>query len=348
MKICHVLPFSPYRAGLYEAARDMIKADFLAGHEIIVIDAGITQDGKMVQEGKAGQIDKRPNFTLVTDEIDRIDEADIIIMHTGISDSLLVRNQTPLIWVVHGRPLACFRPESQGKGNSYSLYRNVSRWKRTKKMLYFWRQFENHWKPIFKEKSLCLYSPPIDSLPFANIEKHEFSVRGKYNFLLCDTDREDIDIYNTLIGFMRAGEKIEGLKLHIYALEFPLKDCYNILLGEMKERGLIGDLMPRVTYLNKVYNSADCLITPNSIITRTIGEAVQSELAIIANNPCSATRYTCDFNNSNELSDKIIEFCQDFNNNNVINDYGIIKTDMSLENYSRQMNLVYEEILEGG
>jgi predicted nucleotide-binding protein (sugar kinase/HSP70/actin superfamily) len=106
--------------------------------------------------------------------------------------------------------------------------------------------------------------------------------------------------------------------------------------------------MPRVTYLNKVYNSADCLITPNSIITRTIGEAIQSDLPIIAQNPCSATHYTCDFNNSNDLSDTIIEFCQDMNEDKVRNNNEIVKADMALENYSRQMNLVYEEILEGG
>lgn len=350
MKICHVLPFAPNRCGLYEAGRDMIKADYMSGHEVIIIDAGIIKDGEMVEEGKENQIDNRSDFKLVTDSLDRLEDADIIVMHTGLADNILVRTEAPLIWVVHGRPNACFRPEIQGKSTAYSLYWNVSKWRRTKKMLYFWPEFIPHWKPLFKDKNLCLDYPVIDDRPFLQTSKDDFnfSSTGKINFVLCDAEREDIDIYETLIGFLEASEYVKDIKLHIYALEFPLKNAYNILLGIMKNRGILGDLMPRVPYLNQVFKKADCLITPNSIITRTAGEAMQADLPIISQAPSKITPYTANFNDSKDVSLRILEFCEDFISKSVNNDTSNLnlKKHLSLETYSNKMNKVYEEILK--
>lgn len=344
MKICHVLPFAPYRCGLYEAARDMIKADYLiGGHEVIIIDAGIIKDGKMVEEGKENQIDNRSDYKLITDNLNKIDEADIIIMHTGLSDNILVRTDAPLIWVVHGRPLACFRPEIQGKSQAYSLYHNVSKWSRTKKMLYFWPEYIPHWKPIFQEKNLCLDYPVIDSKPFNQNLKHTFSSTGKYNLILCDADREDYDIYETLIGVLEASKHIEGLKLHIYGLEFPLNNPYNILLGIMKEKGILGDLLPRTTELNKVFNSGDCLITPNHIITRTIGEAINAGLPIICQESSKVTPYSAKFNDTFNLVSTIQDFCEDFDAGINLNNKDL-KEGMSLINYSNKMDKIYKEI----
>ncbi|MEY2669781.1 MAG: hypothetical protein RLZZ577_97 [Bacteroidota bacterium] len=42
MIICHIAPFAPNRCGLYEASRDMARADIVGNNQIIFIDAGIT------------------------------------------------------------------------------------------------------------------------------------------------------------------------------------------------------------------------------------------------------------------------------------------------------------------
>ena len=123
MKICHITMFAPSRCGLYEASRDMFLADKIFGHNVHMVDVGTIKDGKQLTEPKSGQTDTRNNLGIITSDPMEINTSDIVFMHTGCSDSWLVKTQAPIIWVVHGRPLACFRPESNGKSQSYSLYK---------------------------------------------------------------------------------------------------------------------------------------------------------------------------------------------------------------------------------
>ena len=137
LKIAHISPFAPNRCGLYEASRDMARADMQAGNEVFFFDAGIMINDKR-EPSQVGAVDDRAGFRIITAHPDLLDDMDVIIMHTGFYDGYLVRNQAPLIWMVHGKPLDCFRPEQNGLRNSYTTYKHVAEWKRTKKMIYFW------------------------------------------------------------------------------------------------------------------------------------------------------------------------------------------------------------------
>jgi len=125
MVIAHICPFAPNRCGLYEHARDMIRADILGGNEAFLIDTGVFANGKF-EEPVIDGIDNRAGFEIITQSAEKIENADVIISHMSIPDCWLIRNQTPIIYVVHARPLASFRIESYGKGTSYSLYSNVA------------------------------------------------------------------------------------------------------------------------------------------------------------------------------------------------------------------------------
>ena len=348
MKICHIAPFAPNRCGLYEAARDMAKADLLGGNEVIFIDSGISKDGKH-ENGIVGQIDDRSGFKLQTASEDMANEADIIIMHSGISDSVIVKNQAPIMWVIHGRPLACFRPELQGKSQSYSLYQNLSTWKRTKKMIYFWDEFKTHWDIFIpEEKQLILKYPVIDETRFnSSGTVHKLTNPGKYNLLICDSSREDIDLYEMVIGCIQAVKSIPGLKIHFYGFDMPIPNCWNIVLGELKRLGGLGDLVGRVDNMQSVYKACDCLISPNRIITRTIGEALSCGIPVInQSNDKLITDYTCDMSIPEDVFQAIELFVNDFDKGN-INKEEIIKRSnvFNMKNYYEIMNKYYKEVI---
>jgi glycosyltransferase involved in cell wall biosynthesis len=348
MRIAHIAPWAVNRCGLYEMARDMARADFYGGNEVIFIDAGVTENG-VRQEPVIGAIDERAGFRLQTADYKLLETADVIILHTGVPDNWLVKNQIPLIWVVHGRPLACFRPELMKKGSSYSLYWEVSGWQRTKKMLYFWPEFNSHWKPLFNGKDLCLDYPLIDETRFSHEgQKHKLANHGKYNILVCDSQREDIDLYEMVVGLLIACEKIPGLKIHFYGFDMPLPNCWNILLGKLKEFGGLGDIAGRVSNMELIYRSCDCLISPNTIITRTIGEALSCGIPVISNinrfNMMSD--YTCNMADPEDICEAIQLFVNDFDNK-LIDKNTILNRakNFNMENYSKKMNKVYEELV---
>jgi len=353
MKVAHVAPFAPNRCGLYEAARDMARADVLGGHGVYFIDAGITKNGKR-EKPQIGAVDDRAGFKLVTTGFQVLDDADIIIMHTGINDSYLVRNQTPLIWVVHGRPHACFKPERQGKGNPYSLYRTVSNWQRTKGMLYFWREFQPDWEDIFNGKDIILPYPVIDETRFKNNStKRKLNNPGKINILVCDSEREDIDLYNLTVGLIEVAKKYPDIKIHYYGLEMPggkLPNCWNILLGKLKKYGGLGDVAGRVADMEQLYNAVDLVVSPNRIVTRTIGEALTCGTPVLSqNNPLNlVSDYTCDMSDPKDMIEAFEMFLTD-RNNNTINRDNINKRAkvFNLKVYSDYMNEVYKKVISG-
>lgn len=346
MLICHIAPFAPNRCGLFESARDMARADIHGGNDVIFIDAGITVNG-VRQEHKIGAIDDRAGFKLETADPALINNADVIVLHTGVLDNWLVKCQAPIAWIIHGRPLACFRPELQGKGISYSLYQNLAQWPRTKKMVYFWPEFKPHWDVfLHDDKTACFDYPVIDENRFnPDGAKHTFETPGKYNILICDSSREDIDLYELAIGCIEAVKQIPGLKFHFYGFDFPIPNCWNIVLGKLKELGGLGDICGRVNPMENIYRAADCLISPNRIITRTIAESLCCGTPVISENGCKVADYTCNMSNPNDIVDAIKLFVNDYDNKQ--HKSGVLERAklFNMTNYSNKMNEIYKEVV---
>lgn len=346
MKIAHVAPFAPNRCGLYESARDMSAADIYGGHEVYFVDAGITVNGKR-ENPKIGAVDNRGNFKLETVNHSILDNMDVIIMHTGISDSWLVRNQAPLIWVVHGRPLACFRPERMNKTQAYSLYNTVAGWKRTKGMLYFWNEFKPFWDGVLHGKDIVLDNPVIDENRFnySNL-KYTFQNKSDINFIVCDSEREDIDLFEMVAGIVQAAKIFKNkFKVHFFGLNMPLKNCWNIILGELKKCGGLGDVVGRVGDMEKVYRAGTCLISPNRIITRTIGESLSCGTPVISQNNRFnlMSDYTCDFSDSNDVIEAIKLFINDFDKNKIDRNKILERSKVFHKKvYSENMNSIYK------
>lgn len=298
LKVCHLAPFAPHRAGIYEAARDLARADVLAGHDVAFVDTGATPAGSGTrEEARVGARDERGDWTLATASPEVADAADVLVFHTGVPDHWVVTNQAPIVWIVHGRPLACFRPEQNGAGSSYSLYAQVSRWPRSKAMVHFWPEFRVFWDVVFPDgKQVALDFPPIDPARFAPAgPTHEFAPehKGRWNGLLCDSWREDVDLYEVMHGALEAARRLPGLKWHLYALEAGeggrVRPCWEHLLTSLRKAGALGEVCGRMPDMDRVYRACDVLLTPHRIVTRCIGEAQSCGTAVVAAEGCAVT-----------------------------------------------------------
>jgi glycosyltransferase involved in cell wall biosynthesis len=353
MIIVHIAPFAPNACGLYEAARDMSRADILGGNNVYFVDAGVSRNG-VRENGIVGQVDQRGDFRLETNDPSFINEADIIIMHTGCNDGWIVKTQAPIIWAVHGRPLACFRPERINKNdfNSFTLYHEISKWKRVKGMLYFWPEFKPYWESVLSSKDIVLDYPVIDERRFFIKDINVLENKGEINLLLCDSEREDVCNYEVVNGLIQACKRFKNIKVHICGIDLlegnKIPNCWDVVLGKLKELGGLGNIYGRLTNMLDVYNSVDCVISPNKIITRTIGEALTCGIPVISevNETNLVSDYTCNMSNPKDVIQALEWFIDDFKNNKIDQEAIRKRAEVfSLKNYSIKMNEIYKKVL---
>ena len=352
LKIVHVAPYGPNSCGIYEACRDMAKADVLAGHTVHFVDKGKEIDGKYTFH-PVGTVDDRGGFKLVTSSSSVIDNADIVIAHTMPHHDWLSRNQVPIIFVVHGRPLYSFRLEASSQDlSSYTYINDLSKQPRIKKMLYFWPEFTPLWCGFPKEKAKALDFPIIDQARFSpNGKKHliEDKHKGEYNILICDSWREDVDMYEIFNGALQAAGELKNVKFHLYAAETKggnLRPCWDFLIKEMRALGAMGELCGRMSNMEEVYRSMDVVLTPHRIIVRTIAESLSCGTPVIADEKCKVAQFGCDPHDPYSVASAIKEFISSDKKKNVKNALGMSKN-FKPEVYSEQMEKVYNDVLEG-
>jgi hypothetical protein len=349
MKIGHVSYFGIGRSGLYEASRDMFRADMESGHEVYFFDAGLPdKDGR--KEIQVGAVDDRDGFKLITSHPDLIEDCDILIMHTGIDDKYVVKSTASIIWMLHGKPLDCFRPEEQGGRNSYTLYKEVCSWKRCKKAVYFWPDYTPFWLPIIpKEKLHLINHPVIDENRFngggdAYIPKD----KGKYNVMICDSSRTDIDLFELGVSCIEVAKVITGIKFHfVGSVDIPIKPCWKYVLDCLEQVGGLGDIVPRVTNMSYFYRGMDILFTPNRIENRCAAEALCCGLPVMGELGNPAANYTCCVPITTSVVGAFKAFIKDFDKDRTY----LLKKALehsklfNLENYSNEMNKLYNSIM---
>lgn len=349
MFVGHFAPFAPSRCGLYEAARDMCFADALAGYNSLFFDTGVIS-GDTQAEMQVGAVDERGSFKLVTSSLEDLNKLDLVIAHTGVNDNWLARIDCPVIWVLHGRPLACFRTETQGRHQSYSLCNTVANWKRVKKLLYFWDEFTPYWENALPRNKLhCLEFPPIDNYRFnQDGEKYKLKNPGKYNILICDSMREDFCNYEIVNNLIEVCKRHKGIKIHFFgAIDFPIANCWNILLNKLKELDSLGDIEGRITFIENIYRSVDLVVSPNKIITRTIGEAISCGIPTLAQQPNKISAYGCDIFDTKDFINAFEMFKEHKDNNfDFKTALKPIQEKLSLENYNKSIKKLYEEVLK--
>ncbi|MFA4854190.1 MAG: hypothetical protein WC616_02435 [Candidatus Omnitrophota bacterium] len=326
----------------------MARADINIGHEVYFIDSGITVSDKREQP-IVGGVDDRAGFKVITADPANIKLADVIVLHTGIPDEWLTGIKAPIVWVIHARPLAAFRP-AQNRGIDSFFYASIMKQPQIKKAVFFWPELEPYWKIVIPEEKLYAFDYPV-------VDEHRFSPTGekhivgkehlgKFNGLICDSWREDIDIYETVCGAIEAARNIPGLKWHLYAFDNPVPECWTYLIDELKRLGAMGELCARMPDMEKVYRGFDFLLTPHRIVTRVIGEALSCGLPVIAANGCKVAQETADISDPHSVADAVKRMV-----NRITDSRGLVKglalmeaRKFNLNAFGAQMNRLYQEI----
>jgi glycosyltransferase involved in cell wall biosynthesis len=360
MEIVHFAPYAPGGAGIYEAARDMVRADAQRGHLVSFVDVGATSIAGVQAAPQVGAVDDRGGYRLVTMPIEWANTADILVYHTGVNDGWVVKNQAPIIMVVHGRPLAAFRPEQNGSAiNSYSLYADMAKWPRIKKLVYFWPEFNPYWRVIFPaNKRVCLDYPPIDLERFTpDGPRHEWAPehRGKWNALICDSWRDDVDCFEIANGAIEAARRIKGLKIHIYAIETQkgtsiVPRCWEFLIGELRHLGALGELSGRQLGMDAVYRAADFVLTPHRIVTRITGEALACGVPVLAGQGCTVTPWTARVDEPEHVGEVAVNLVKalEADREGVREDSRATAKRFDLKTYGWAMEAVYRIVTKAG
>lgn len=348
MNIVHFAPFAPNACGLYEAARDMVVADRIAGHEAHLIDVGLTAGGEHTP-GAPGKEDKRGSEMIRSADPIVARTADILIAHSGVPDPWFSICQAPMIWVLHGRPAACFKPEQFGRGHSYTLMADIASWPRVKALLTFWPLHVKYWQTIIpQEKLVCLPAPPIDCGRFnADGPIHDFGEKkGKWNVVIADSWREDIDLFEVAQGAIECARGRSDLRFHFYGMETTLPSCWDRLLMVLRDLGALGEVWARRPGIEEVYRAADFVLSPHRIVTRVIGEALCCGTPVITAQGCEHATWTCTPEEPESVASSIGEAISQLSSNNGKVKQRVHKTakSFSLAEYNKGMSVVYANL----
>lgn len=356
MKVVHVAPYGPNAAGIYEAARDMVRADIQQGHDALFVDAGahpVREPHR--QPPVVGAIDDRAGFKLVTQDWRVCNSADVIMLHTGCDNQWLVWNQAPIIMVVHGTPIAAFRVEQRGPSTSYSVYTEGAGWPRVKAMLYFWPEFRPYWDVVFPHgKQIVMDYPPIDQARFNGNSSGDGDVweiprfqRGRYNGLICDSWRDDSDILEIVHGAMEASKRIQGLTWHIYGAVEPLGP-YEHIVNYMRRNGWLGTISGRLPNMEQVYRAMDFVLSGRRSISRVIAEALSCGAPVVADRGCLTANYTADKRNPIATADAICNLVERLESEPdvIATETAALAANFDLERYGRAVTEIYEAVVQ--
>ena len=273
MKIAHVAIATPGKCGLYETTR-----------ELVAFERELGVDARIVDPAPTAYHPGSEDRGVPIEEVAWAQEADVLVDHSGLdADGLGQSIRKPVVFVSHGRPASTFWGERNGRAPAISYWAVRNKDSRYKAVATFWPEHAAYLKEIWDETPVHVIPPSVD-LDFwkPGPNGHAFAgKRGKINVIVSDMWRDDVDPFTSLAAFLLFAKRNEGTRLHIYGLPNNRK-AINVYLGKAKERGQLGVAMGHVTGLEHVYRSADMLISPNKIYTRTIREAMACGLQVVS------------------------------------------------------------------
>lgn len=297
MKVAHFGGYSPTSSGMYESARDFVRADILAGRDAVFVDVGSVSPDGVRAAPKIGEVDDRGDWPLVVHGIEDARDADVWVFHDSPPNAEW-GSAPPIVWIMHGRPAASYRIEAYSKGalRSYSHFAEASRLPDISIVATMIQEHMPYWLNVIpREKLRLIDHPPIDPSRYSpDGPKYKWSpeFEGKYNVVLADSWREDVDIFDVLNAACLAAEQLPGIKIHCFGAVQAGMAAINPLRDRLKELGAMGEWHGREVFLADVFRAADCVLTPHTIPTRIITEALACGCNVVAGVACRYTLYT--------------------------------------------------------
>jgi len=251
--------------GQYRTVKDLVKAEREAGLDARIIDFHMLS--KTEHKWESRRIEG-------SEDIEWAKEADVYIRHTFVPKEYRDLGK-PIIMCCHGRPESTFRLSRSGQIKLHHEFENCFKNDLYKAFVSFWPEYVYINKTKFGDK--FHHIPICVDLDYFHPEgeKWKWKNPGKINLLVCDIWREDVIPYYTLY---KAAEFIEnsGLdaKLHIVGLSAYKHGSVQYMIKKLRERNVIGDVLPLIKDLRIFARAADVILTPNVIDTRIVREAM--------------------------------------------------------------------------
>lgn len=291
MKFAHFAAFSPNLSGMYATVKDLIRAERLQGIEAEFIDYGIDNFGKTFS--KVGYQDE--DIVSVSPDW-AYKNADILIRHSMFTEPI-ARVGIPLIMAMHGRPEYSYMLEHYGSSPVMKIMCNHETDAKYSAYISFWEEHELFWSLMMPKRKIH-YLPSVVDLKKFNPEGEQYGAgkwTGHPNILICDMWREDITPLSVLMASAKFKQKYcPEAKVQLFGLPPAGKGFISEFAERLRSASLIEDANAIVPFLPAVYRSADILVTPHSIATRVVREALASGLPIVAGSGCKYTPYTAD------------------------------------------------------
>lgn len=269
MKLAHLAVVTPKRCGLYETTRELVCALRKKGVDSRIVDPTYATNAlhPKTDSDRGAPLEGSDAFAK---------EADILVNHSGLGKDI-EELDIPTIQVAHGRPASSFKCEATGSTPIYSYYYRKNSDPRVKALVTFWEQHRAYWSVLFPDTPIYYVPSCVDLKAWSpdGPSGYQFSgKKGKINVVSADPVRIDIDPYESLNAFALWARNQEGAKLHVYGQNYNGKRGWTALLRRIADDGNLGEMKGWVNGLEHVYRAADMVITPHSINTRTVREAM--------------------------------------------------------------------------
>jgi len=301
MKVAHFCNFGLHGSGQYGTTKDLIKAERHFGIDARFI---VTNGTPHIEDD-----------WLKDDHPDWAKEADILVRHTAIHQEYEDLKK-PTVCCLHGRPESTFTldllkkpPKPHQIPNYYQLkpqdglletiagFANPE-WNHYRALVYFWEEFELHWRHIIGPEKLRYVQAPVDldeykpEGPLLDFPQESI---GEPNLLVADMWREDTTPFNVIHAAAYCREHyLPNLKVHVFGVpddwNKPIKD----VLFNFRDMGMISEIHYTIVEIAQIYRMMDITITPHNFATRVMRESLASGTPVVAGGGCPYTNYGCD------------------------------------------------------
>lgn len=291
IRLAHFAVFSPNLSGMYATVRDLILAERMQGIDAQFVDYKV--DASSVTYSRVGLFDK----DIVTiAPVWAYKEADILVRHSTMTEPI-VRVGKPVIMTMHGRPEYSYMLEHYGQSPVMKIMAAHEEDDKYAAYITFWEEHLLFWNLVLPKREITYIPCPVDLKRF-NPEGQKFFTAqwtGTPNIIVADVWREDITPFSMILAVERFRQAYcSTAKLHMFGLPPAGKGFVSQLAQRLQASGLLGEANTLVPFIDRVYRSADILVTPHRIATRVIREALASGCPIVAGTGCKYTPYTAD------------------------------------------------------
>jgi glycosyltransferase involved in cell wall biosynthesis len=320
----------------------MILAERLCGIEAEFINYTGNKD-----KDKSEQVDG----AIVTREVAWAYEADILIHHYSIPPKLQETGK-PIIQVLHGRPDFCYYLDQ--KKNHSAIRKLFFRVRNPQYRMFItlWEEHFYQWNNIVPQGKL-FYVPAMVDLdeyrPGGKKLELKDEQNGSPNILVADNWREDITPLSTICAAAHFHRKYcPRMKIHIVGVPMKGPGTASLYLCGMANKGRLGVYDWVCQNIKEYYAMADFLITPHTIATRVIREALASGLPIVAGAGCKYTPYRHDPADIKGFAQEITRCWNDYKPALRKKARETAEKNFSLERAGKELLALYEKVMSYG